>query len=111
MKSSATGSSVDDGKACAALAYFLIGIIWFFVDEKMRKNSFAAFHTKQAIVLMITSLIGHTVLTIIPIIGWLLLPFFSLLILIFAIIQLLAAFQGQEKELPVVGKFAEKLSF
>lgn len=102
---------MEDGKACAALAYFLIGIIWFFADEKMRKNTFAAFHTKQAIVLFLTSLIGHTVLGIIPILGWMLIPFFSLVIMIFAIIQLIAAFQGQEKSLPIVGQFGDKLNF
>jgi len=42
---------VEQGKACAILAYFFVGIIWFFVDEKLKKNEFAKFHAKQAMIL------------------------------------------------------------
>jgi len=37
-KSKKNNSSKDiaDGKICAILAYLLIGIIWYFVDEKMK---------------------------------------------------------------------------
>ena len=38
---------------CAILAYLLVGIIWYFVDEKMKKDKFVKFHVKQAITLMI----------------------------------------------------------
>ena len=48
---------IDDGKLCAVLSYFVIGIIWFLVDEKMKKNSYVSFHVKQAIVLLIFSIL------------------------------------------------------
>ena len=40
----------------------------------------------------------------IPIVGWLLLPFFWLTILIFAILGIVAAVGGKQKPLPVLGE-------
>ena len=48
---------IEEGKAAAVLSYLLIGIIWYFVDEKMKKNSYVKFHVQQAIVLIIASVI------------------------------------------------------
>ena len=52
-----SGKDVSEGMACAILAYILIGIIWFFVDDKMKKNKFVKFHVKQALVLLVVSII------------------------------------------------------
>ena len=36
--------ATSNNKLCAALSYLLIGIIWYFADEKMKSSSFAKFH-------------------------------------------------------------------
>jgi len=118
-KSAASG---DDGMVCAILAYVLVGIIWYFADEKMKKNSFAKFHTKQAlvllivnIVLMIAASILAAVLVWIPFVGWIIMSLIwtviSLGIFILWLIGIINAASKKEKELPVIGHFAEKLSF
>jgi uncharacterized membrane protein len=104
-------TEIENGKICALLAYLLFGIIWYFADEKMKKNNFAKFHTKQGIILIITSILGSVILGIIPVLGWIVYPIFQLGILIFAILGIINSLNGKEKELPVIGQFAKKLNF
>lgn len=106
------GKQVDKGKACAVLAYILVGIIWFFADEKMRKNNYAKFHVKQGIVLLIASIVINVVGVIIPFIGWfIILPLGGLFILVLWIIGLINAGSGKENALPLIGQFADKFDF
>lgn len=106
-------TDVEQGKICAILAWFFpIGLIWFFVDENMKKNKFAGFHVKQSLVLAIVAIIINVVGTIIPVLGWfIILPIGNLLVFVFFIIGLIKAIQGEEKELPIIGKFGEKFKF
>ena len=110
-KSSAPSQQIEEGKVCALLAYLLVGIIWYFADEKMKKNNFAKYHAKQALVLLIVSVVGSLVLGIIPVLGWIVLPFFSLATVIFAVLGIINAANGAQKELPVIGQFADKFKF
>lgn len=118
-------SEKEEGKICAILAWFFpIGLIWYFLDEKMKSNSFARFHVKQSLVLALTG-IAFSILSVfvsfliaIPVLGWLIgiamLIFsmiFSLAMFIFWIMGLVGAIQGNEKELPLIGKFAAKFTF
>lgn len=119
----ATKKEVEDGKICALLSYLLIGIIWYFVDDKMRKNEFAKFHTQQAIVLIIFSIIISilnsilsvilgivavvtmgigSVLMVIPMI-------ISIIPMIFWVLGIVYSLQGKEKELPWIGQYGKKL--
>jgi len=101
----------DNAKLAAILAYLLVGIIWFFVDEQIKKDAFAKFHVKQAIVLAITS-IGVSVFgAAIPFIGWfIILPIGSLAVLVLWVIGVLNAVNGNQNKLPVIGQFADKFS-
>lgn len=111
---------VEEGKVVAALAYVLIGIIWYFVDENMKKNYFVKYHVKQGLVFLIASIIYNIALGILlsilftPLwylhIYWL----FSLLYyapLVWMILGIINVVNGVEKELPVIGKFASKFKF
>ena len=113
-------SKHEHGKVCAILSYFLVGIIWYFVDEKMRKDSFAKFHAKQALFLLITSfvvsiLLGvlSTILFIIPFIGaifaGLLGTIVSLAILILWLFGVIYAATENKKVVPIIGSYAEKI--
>lgn len=106
-------TDTEQGKICAILAWFFpIGLIWFFVDENMKKNKFAGFHVKQSLVLAIAAIIINIVGTIIPVLGWfIILPVGNLIVFIFFIIGLIRAINGEEKELPIIGKFGEKFKF
>lgn len=110
----------DDGKICAILSYVLIGIIWFFADNKMRKNALAKYHAKQALNLLIIEVVfsivwgvfvgiiaaitfGYGLLLLAPISGLIWLAFFALWVF-----GLIYAIQEKQKPIPVIGAFAEK---
>ena len=109
-KKKAAKKSNDEAKICAALAYILVGVIWFFVDENMKKNKFVKFHVQQALVLLILSIAVNIVGGIIPFIGWLIiLPIGNLLVFVLWVFGLYYALTEKEKMLPVIGKYGKKL--
>jgi uncharacterized membrane protein len=105
MKSSETvtfdTADIEKNKIIAGLAY----IIFFLPLLACPDSKYGRFHANQALILFIMSVAGTIILSIIPIIGWLLLPVFSIAILIFAIIGLINGIGGKAKELPLIGKF------
>ena len=102
----AAQSGLTDNTA-GALAYVtIIPAIIFLLVEPYNKSSFVRFHSWQCIFLAIASIAIHLVLGIIPVIGWFILPFASLGILIVWIIVLMKALKGERYELPIIGKFA-----
>jgi len=104
-------NDVESGKVCAILSYLLVGIIWYFADENMKKNNFVKFHVKQGLVLIIISIAGSIVLSMLFFIGWFIFPIWQLAILILAILGIINAVNGKEKELPNIGQFAKHLTF
>jgi uncharacterized membrane protein len=110
---------IENEKLCALLSYLLIGIIWYFIDEKMKKSNFAKFHVKQGLVLIIAAIIYDIIIRIIfgPLMMLslgLIWPIIQLLMIvpwIFVIIGIINALNGKEKELPLIGKFSEKFTF
>jgi len=105
-------SDIDSGKVCAILSYLFIGIVWYFIDENMKKNTFAKFHVKQSLVLLVVSIILQIIGTIIPIIGWfLILPLAGIFGLVWMLIGIINALNGQTKELPIIGKYSTKFNF
>ena len=112
-------SKGDNVKICSALAYILIGIIWYFVDDEMKKNKTVKFHVKQGIVLLVFAIIWSIVINIL--FGMFLLTFMyfmwsviwllSYIPLVLAIIGILNVVNGKEKPLPIIGIYAKKLTF
>ncbi len=93
--------------AAGALAYVtIIPAIVFLLVEPYNKNSFVRFHSWQCIFLGIAAVALHVVLGIIPVIGWIILPFASLGILILWIIAIMKALKGERYQLPIIGKLA-----
>jgi uncharacterized membrane protein len=115
-------TEVEEGKIAALLSYLLIGIIWYFVDEKMKKNSFVKYHVQQALVLLIFSVaIAILNAILMGIIGVITLITFGLgailffiptlvglIPLVFWIFGVIHSLQGAEKELPFIGKYGKK---
>ena len=93
--------------AAGALAYVtIIPAILFLIIEPYNRNSYVRFHSWQCIFLSIAAFAVHMVLTVVPVIGWILVPFVSLAFLVVWIIVLLKALKGDRYELPIIGKFA-----
>lgn len=70
-------ADIEKNKTMAGLAYIL-----FFLPLVASPDSpFGRFHANQGLVLLLFALIGSFVLSIIPIIGWFLLPFLASFVL------------------------------
>jgi uncharacterized membrane protein len=103
-------SSEGNEKLCAILSYLIIGIIWYLADEKMKKSETVKFHVKQGLVLLIAEIINGAIWSI-PILGWIIAPIINIGLIIILIIGIINAASNQEKELPIIGKFAENFKF
>ena len=76
--------------------------------EPFNKNKFVRFHSFQALFLGLASIAGNVVLTVFPVLGWALVPLWSLLIVVLAVVGAVTAYQNQTWRIPVIGDFAEK---
>jgi len=93
--------------AAGALAYVtIIPAIIFLIVEPYNRNSYVRFHSWQSIFFCIAAFAIHIVLSLIPVIGWILVPFVALGLLVVWIILLLKALKGERFQLPIIGKFA-----
>ena len=103
----ASGGMPDN--TAGMLAYItIIPAIIFLVMEPYNKRPFVRFHAFQCLFLGLAAFAAQVVLSIIPIVGWMLIPFVALATLVAAIWCLIKANQGQKFKLPIIGDFAEK---
>ncbi len=88
----------------AALAYF--GILFFLPLITHPESKFGKFHANQGLLLLIFSVAGTTIGSIIPIIGWfLILPFVTIASLVFFFMGLIGALNKVQKRLPLIGGY------
>lgn len=102
MAEEKTGTGLPRNTA-AALTYvlgWLTGIIFLLIE----KDKFIRFHAMQSIITF--GLL--TVLSFVPVIGWILSPVIMILGFILWLILIFKAYQGEEFKLPWVGDFAQK---
>ncbi len=103
----AGGTGLDSNLA-GALAYlmgFITGIIFLLVEKE---DKFVRFHAMQSIVVFGAIFIGATVINIIPILGQILSVLISLGSVVLWVVLMVRAYQGQEWEVPVLGKIARE---
>ncbi|HRW13332.1 MAG TPA: hypothetical protein P5549_09425 [Syntrophomonas sp.] len=94
-------ADIDQNKTMAGLAY----IIFFLPLLACPDSQFGKFHANQGLLLLILGFAGSFILSIIPIIGWIILPFFGIGVFVLAVIGLINGFGGKVKELPLIGHF------
>lgn len=92
---------IEKNKAISGLSY----IIFFLPLLVCPDSRYGRFHANQALILFIASIGGSIILSIIPFIGWVLLPVFSVVVMVFAILGLVNGIGGKAKELPLIGRF------
>lgn len=96
-------------KVICSLAY-LFGILFFLPLVVYPNDEFAKFHANQALVVLLTVIIGEVIfgiLTIIPAVGIvfsILCGVFGLLMLIACILAILGVVREEKYEIPVIGK-------
>ena len=106
---SATSAGLDENIA-GALSYFFIPAIIFLVVEPYNRNRTIRFHAFQGLGLALASFVVHVVLSMIPFIGWALMPFVSLAFLIVAIFGAIKAYQRGRLNIPIISPQAEKMA-
>ena len=86
----------------AALAYIL-----FFIPLIVDKDSeYGKFHANQGLNLLLLGIAVSVLGALIPFIGWFIIsPVGGLLVLVLAIMGIINALNGEEKELPLIGKY------
>ncbi len=94
-------------KLVAVLSYFLIGIIWYFVDKEMRESKLVKFHVKQSLNLYVFNVILAILYGFLYflIFIWMILDLGLTILWIFGLVY---AFKEETKEIPLIGQFAEK---
>jgi uncharacterized membrane protein len=108
MPEATTQSGLSDN-AAGALAYVtIIPAIIFLIVEPYNKNSYIRFHSFQSIFVGVAVFAIDIVLGMIPVIGWIIIPFFLLAFLVVWIILVMKALKGERFKLPVIGDLAEK---
>src|SRR3989344_7668755 len=102
-------NSVEEGKAWAFIG-ILLGFLGFILVLLAKKdNRYAMHYAKQGLVLSIAYVILWVV-GMIPILGWIVYIVGSIALLVLWIIGLVYSLSGEEKIIPVVGSFAEKIN-
>ncbi len=102
-------SSGLSDNAAGAIAYItIIPAIIFLLVEPYNRKPFVRFNAWQCIFLFLSCMVVEIILGMIPIVGWIILPFFGLGVLVLVIFLIIKASQGQRIVLPLIGPFAEK---
>ena len=114
---------VEEGKIVAILSYLLVGIIWFFIDEEMKKNSFVKFHVKQGLALVIIGFSFSILISILfGMVGFMMVnlsfmvlgglsQIINLGLLVLSVMGIVSAINGTKKELPWIEVVTKKLTF
>lgn len=97
-------SGVEEGKTMAIISYITwIGLLVAFIMNNDKKNQFAKYHIRQSLLLTLVGIAGSFVFWI-PLVGWAL----AIGLLVLWVMGLLSAINGQEKEVPLLGKYAQE---
>lgn len=95
-----TGLSKNTAAALSYVLGWITGIVFLILE----KDSFVRFHAMQSI--LVFGLL--TVLSLIPLVGWVVTPFLMVVGFVLWLVLIYKAYQGEKFKLPVIGDFAEK---
>lgn len=97
----------DQGKGAAIVAYLtIIGTIIAYFMNNESKNPFASFHIRQGLGIHITYFLLGVLVT--PFDSWMISGAFYIFIFVLLGYGLISAIQGEENEVPVMGKYYQK---
>jgi uncharacterized membrane protein len=101
-------ASSGEDKTVAIVAYItIIGFIAAIVIHSNKKTKLGAFHLRQCLGIFIAGF-ACSFLMIIPILGWIAAPILGICLLVFWIMGLISAINGQMKPVPLLGEQFQK---
>ena len=102
-----------DGKTISIISYFTwVGWIIAFILYNSNKSQLAAYHLRQTLALMILSILVYIIqimLIFIPSLGWAIICLLWIGLVVLWVLGLVAAVNGQEKPIPVIGNLAQNI--
>jgi uncharacterized membrane protein len=95
-------SDAEKNKIMAILAY-----IFFLIPLLAAKESkFAMYHANQGLLVFLFAIAVNVIGTVVPFLGWFIIaPLGNLAVLVFVILGIINAANGEMKPLPVIGKY------
>ncbi len=90
-----------------AVVAYLIFFIPLMTDAK--NDPFVKYHVRQGIVLLISAIIAWLIIQTLPVVGLIIAPLLNIAIIVLLIIGIINAVKGEEKPLPLIGQFADKV--
>ena len=103
--SGGTGLAPNIAGALCHLVGFITGIVFLMLEKD---NKFVRFHAMQSIVVSVALIVASIVLGFIPILGWAVGVLLNLAGVVLWVMLMVKAFQGEEWEVPFVGKIARE---
>lgn len=94
-------------KLFGVLAY--LGILVLIPLLIKKDDEFVHWHAKQGLVLLIADVVVW-VFMLIPIIGWFIGPILAFVLFVLAIVAIIQVLMGNQWQIPVLGKYAEKFN-
>ncbi len=107
----------DNGKLVAILSYMtLVGWLVALVMHNSQKTALGAYHLRQSLLLFLAALCAYAAITfiaVVPLLGWLIgivaIPVVGIGSLILWVMGLVAAVNGEQKPIPVIGEKAQEI--
>jgi len=106
MDSNVNNQEVAEGKFFAVISY--ISFLCIIALLLQKNNKFSLYHAKQGLVLFVTE-VAAFILSIIPLLGWIIGVFGYALFLLVSIWGMIHAFLGNYCRIPLVSDIAEKI--
>jgi len=100
-----TGLAPNVAGALCYLLGLVTGIVFLMIEKE---NQSVRFHAMQSIVLSAAVLVVSIILGFIPVFGWLLALPINLAVGVLWVVLMVKAYQGEEWEVPVLGKIARE---
>lgn len=101
-KKSETKENLNTGMAVVAYILFFIPLL---TEDK--NDPYVKFHTKQGLTLFVAWVI-IMIFSQVPILGWLLALPLNLAMLVLMVMGIINAVNGEKKELPLIGQYADR---
>ncbi len=107
----------DNGKLVAILSYMtLVGWLVALVMHNSQKTTLGAYHLRQSLLLFLAALCAYAAImfiAVVPLLGWLIgivaIPVVGIGSLILWVMGLVAAVNGEQKPIPVIGEKAQEI--
>ena len=103
----AEDKEIQEGKFFAVISY--LGVLCIVTLLLKKDNKFALFHAKQGLVLFVFE-VASFILSIIPILGWLVRVFGTITFMLVSLWGVLQALMGNFSRIPLVSDIADKIS-